>query len=405
MKQRCCPSTAGHLTDRDRELVRLVARHRVLTTDQLAALAFRNITTARHRLAVLVRLGLLRRFRPHRATGSAPWHYVLGPIGAALLGQENRDEKRWLPQVRADRQLALERSQRLGHMTGASWFFVALARHAREHGGGELLQWDSEGQASDYLYAHSRELGPRPDGLGVWAQDGRDITFLLEYDTGTEHLPQLTAKLCGYAESARTNLALTMPLLFCFLTPRREQTARKALATTRASLDLHIATAALDPRATCPACAAAWMPLHGGHPPMRLIDLGNVLPDPWRTEREYDELDPAETGLRWSRTAYDQPRHPQLTDRRFPQHPAPLERTSPAGPPTPQAPSEADPPGKKAEDLCPDQDPGRVSREQGLRAWAAALASELPPLTSSQAAAVARIAARLDARNGQKPAA
>jgi hypothetical protein len=114
-------------------------RHRVLTTDQLAALAFGNITTARHRLAVVVRLGLLRRFRPHLQTGSAPWHYVLGPIGAALLGQEDRDEKRWLPMVRADRQLALERSQRLGHLTGASWFFVALARHAREHGGGELL--------------------------------------------------------------------------------------------------------------------------------------------------------------------------------------------------------------------------------------------------------------------------
>ena len=46
-----------------------------------------------------------------------------------------------------------------------------------------------------------------------------------------------------------------------------------------------------------------------------------------------------------------------------------------------------------------------MSREQGLKAWAAALAAELPPLTSSQAAAVARIAARLDARNGQKPAA
>jgi hypothetical protein len=46
-----------------------------------------------------------------------------------------------------------------------------------------------------------------------------------------------------------------------------------------------------------------------------------------------------------------------------------------------------------------------VSREQGLRAWAAALAAELPPLTSSQAASVARIAARLDARNRQKPAA
>lgn len=58
------------------------------------------------------------------------------------------------------------------------------------------------------------------------------------------------------------------------------------------------------------------------------------------------------------------------------------------------------------EDACLDQDPGRVSREQGLKAWAAALAAELPPLTSSQAAAVARIASRLDARgNGQEPTA
>src|SRR6266581_4813013 len=53
-----------HLTGRDRELVRAVARHRVLTTGQLAALAFGSAITARHRLAVLLRLGLLRRFRP-----------------------------------------------------------------------------------------------------------------------------------------------------------------------------------------------------------------------------------------------------------------------------------------------------------------------------------------------------
>ena len=282
-------SVAGHLTDRDRELVRLVARHRVLTTDQLAALAFGNITTARHRLAVLVRLGLLRRFRPHLQIGSAPWHYVLGPIGAALLGQEDRDEKRWLPTVRADRQLALARSQRLGHMTGASWFFVALARHAREHGGGELLRWDGEGEASDYLYARRRELGPRPDGLGVWAQDGTDIAFLLEYDTGTEHHRQLAGKLPGYAEMARINMTFQVPILFCFPTPRREQAARTAMAATTASHALQIATTALDPAVTCPACGPAWMALHGGHGPMRLIGLDDVLPDPWRAARAEDE--------------------------------------------------------------------------------------------------------------------
>jgi hypothetical protein len=85
-----------------------------------------------------------------------------------------------------------------------------------------------------------------------------------------------------------------MPLLFCFPTARRERTARKALAATRASLDLQVATAALDPRVTCPACEAAWTPLHGGHAPRRLIELGHVLPDPWRTERDQNEREPRE---------------------------------------------------------------------------------------------------------------
>jgi DNA-binding CsgD family transcriptional regulator len=90
-------AASAHLTDRDRKLVRLVARHRVLTTDQLAALRFGNLTTARHRLAVLVRVGLLRRFRPHREIGSAPWHYVLGPIGAALLARKTATRRNGRP--------------------------------------------------------------------------------------------------------------------------------------------------------------------------------------------------------------------------------------------------------------------------------------------------------------------
>jgi hypothetical protein len=31
------------------------------------------------------------------------------------------------------------------------------------------------------------------------------------------------------------------------------------------------------------------MPLHGRHGPMRLIDLGDVLSDPWRLAREQEE--------------------------------------------------------------------------------------------------------------------
>ncbi|HET9896010.1 MAG TPA: hypothetical protein VFQ44_13870 [Streptosporangiaceae bacterium] len=50
---------SGRLTDRDRELIRLIARLRVLTTGHLAALGFSSAITAGHRLALLIKLGML----------------------------------------------------------------------------------------------------------------------------------------------------------------------------------------------------------------------------------------------------------------------------------------------------------------------------------------------------------
>jgi Replication-relaxation len=270
---------AARLTERDRYLVRTVAEHRVLTTDQLAALAFDNVITARHRLDALARLGALNRFRPNRATGSAPWHYLLGPLGAVLLGAEDRDDRKWLPQARAGRQVALQRSQRLAHMIGTNWFFVALAAHARQ-GAGELRTWLTGSHTTEFFYQYPISLSalaslPHPDGAGVWADSGREIAFMLEYDTGSEHLAQLTGKLDSYARLADV-LSLyheQVPLLlFCFLTSRREQTARRALAASADSLGLRIATAAIDSRVTCPA-GQVWMPIHGSYRQVRLIDL------------------------------------------------------------------------------------------------------------------------------------
>lgn len=90
-------SVSAHLTERDRELIRLVARHRVLTTGQLAAFAFGNITTATRRPSVLVRLGLCATSsRAENRLGSAALRPRPGRRGAA--GQEDCDEKggcRW----------------------------------------------------------------------------------------------------------------------------------------------------------------------------------------------------------------------------------------------------------------------------------------------------------------------
>jgi hypothetical protein len=292
-EDRAVLAAAAHLTERDRSLVRLVGEHRVLTTDQLCALGFGSIVTARHRLGVLARIGVLRRFRPHPETGSAPWHYLLGPVGAALLGAEDRDEKKWAPQVRADRQPALERSQRLGHMTGRNWFFAALAAHART-GGGELREWLNETQAAsryqDRVLVRPGDWDrlPNPDGLGTWAEHGREVTFLLEYDTGTENLSRLAGKLEGYALLAAALASVGTacpPLLFCLPGPRREQSARRALAGCADAGKLRIATAAIDPRATCPA-GPVWLPAGEASGPVRLIDLAAVMPDPWQGYRD-----------------------------------------------------------------------------------------------------------------------
>jgi hypothetical protein len=289
-------AAAGRLTPRDRQLARAVAEHRVLTTGQLAALGFGSVITARHRLAVLVQIGVLRRFRPHRQTGSAPWHYLLGPVGAALLGAEDGDDKRWLAAVRADRQLALERSQRLAHLVGVNWLFAALAARARAAGSGaELRLWLSETAAAGWLQGRAAarlawESPPRPDALGCWAEHGREVTFMLEYDTGSEHLPQLAGKLPGYGRLAQAmaDVGHACPLLlFSFPGPRREQAARHALASAEEAAALRIATTTtLDPQHASPA-GPVWLPLLPGwaRGPVALCALDAALPDPWSVYR------------------------------------------------------------------------------------------------------------------------
>jgi Replication-relaxation len=168
-------------------------------------------------------------------------------------------------------------------MTGANWFFVSLAAAARR-GGGELRTWLSDRHTAEFLYDLPISLSalaslPQPDGLAVWAEDGREIAFMLEYDTGSEYLAQPAGKLDSYARLAQvmSRYHQQLPaLLFCFLTPRREQAARRALAASTDSLNLSIATAAIDPQTTCPA-GRVWMPLHRPGRQVRLIDLGTAI--------------------------------------------------------------------------------------------------------------------------------
>ena len=243
---------AGRLTERDRELCRILSVHRVLTTRQLYDIAFPTVRRAERRLQALHGWKVLDRFRPRYWSGSAPFHWLLGPAGAAVLAAEaglDPAQSGWRPDTAA----ALARSQRLAHLIGVNGTFTSLIRAARTRPDSALAEWWSEARCT----AAWGEV-VRPDGYGVWTQDGARLPFLLEYDTGSERVGRLTSKLTGYERLARE---FGHPTWVCFLfpTPGREAAARPALAHPTVPVATAVLAAGQDPS------AAVWQPVGRGN--------------------------------------------------------------------------------------------------------------------------------------------
>lgn len=265
-------AAAPRLTGRDRFLVRLLGKHRVLTTRQVRRVAFDSEITARHRLAVLTEIGVLARFRPHREVGSAPWHYVLDALGVAVHAAEHGQEPD-RARARRDKMLAVATSQRLGHLIGVNEFFTSLMHTARcDSGDAELEQWWPEQRCRATAWGPT-DVEVTADGYGCWREHGRRVDFFLEHDTGSEHLPQLAGKLDIYAEVAA---CLTDPpwLLFQFPGVGREANARRAFTARGDFGALRIATSVAE---TSPSPAeAVWWPLHLQQRRYRLADLAGI---------------------------------------------------------------------------------------------------------------------------------
>lgn len=238
-------SAVGRLTPRDRQLCLLIAEHDVLTTRQVADVGFGSDITAQHRLTTLVAMDVFYRFRPHLPTGSAPYHYTMGPRGAQLVATEKGVAP--TSKVRLRRRTAeLEVSPRLRHLVGANGFFTSLIAHTRSTPGATLRSWWSEQRCFESFGSLVR-----PDGFGVYEEDGSAAAFFLEYDRGTETHRRLAAKLDGYR-----NLSMVQPnsnrwLLFYFESADRERRARASLRDNA----LRIATANLE---AGPPSAAVW---------------------------------------------------------------------------------------------------------------------------------------------------
>ncbi|MCP2200914.1 Replication-relaxation [Lentzea flava] len=235
----------------------LLAEHKVLTTNQIAAIEFLSVRRAQDRLRQLRELGVVFAFREsYLRGGTSQTRYALGYLGTRLIAAQ-RAEKPPAPKAYTESLERLALWPKLDHQLGVNDFFCMLAAHRnparlREAGReGEvdgLTQWWSERRCTEFFWKYlggGRDTRLRPDGYGCWEEHGRTVRFFLEHDTGTESLTKVTGKIDDYAAFPTDAFGV---LLFSVHSSRREIALRAALRRALAGGDpgFVIATAARD---------------------------------------------------------------------------------------------------------------------------------------------------------------
>ena len=215
------------------------------------------------RLGELYALDIVDRFRPQIWGSPTPFHWVLGPLGAALVAAEagvDLSDLSWRRTLAHD----LAASQRLAHLVGLNGLFTGLLRSARTLLGCALTEWWSERRC-----AHEWGEVVRPDGYGIWTDNGTTLPFLYEHDNGTERLGRLAGKLEGYARLA-AEAGHPNWVLFTFPGPRREAEARRALT----HPVVPVATTTRPPGLVPD--AAVWLPTNHTAPRLCLAQLADL---------------------------------------------------------------------------------------------------------------------------------
>ena len=197
---------------------------------------------------------------------------MLDELGAMVVAAdrgEDPDRSRW----RADKALAIGKSQRLRHLVGVNGLFSALLAEYRRREDCDLSLWWSERHCASQF-----DRLAQPDGLGVWEEAGNRVVFCLEYDRSTETLERLEKKLKSCVDLQIAS-GLAYWICFCFRHPRREAGARRVLA----QATVPVATAALGP--TQRPHEAIWAPISYEGLRLRLAELLTVPIPPESEER------------------------------------------------------------------------------------------------------------------------
>jgi hypothetical protein len=262
---------AGRLTDSDVRVCRLLADHQVLTTGLLALLLGLPPRTLQQRLARLTGLRVVERFRPHQpvGAGSAPYHYLLGETGAAVLAADGHPEGLGWDRARLLR-LAHANGQ-LTHLLAVNTLLAQLTHAARHAPGTRLVCWWPSHRCQAQW---GRLVGP--DAYARWQDPNGEVDFYLHHHPDPPPPEQLDRVLDGYNELAVAT-GITTPVLFHVASPDHEAALRQRLAGRR----LLIPVATANPSCGHPA-NPVWLPtsVPTSGPRYRLGALGH--PDPWQ---------------------------------------------------------------------------------------------------------------------------
>jgi hypothetical protein len=187
------------LTERDQRLVGLVSRFRLLSRDQLMALApFRSLTRANTRLASLVRAGLLsRKVLPvYPGKGSAQALYYLGRQSGNAL-----DSASHAPRTQV-RQIARWDLRQVEHVLAANQVLVDFLTAVQTVVPAVPTSFRSDPELRQ-IFADSALV---PDGWFAWTEGGKRFNCFVEVDLHHEGLREWRSKVLRYLEYAESGL-------------------------------------------------------------------------------------------------------------------------------------------------------------------------------------------------------
>ena len=191
------------LTDRDREIVRVVAQHRVISSDDICLLVGSSSQGILRRLQKLYHGGFLDRPSGQRAFDHARMVYALGTKGAALLARETGERP---PVDWAEKNRSLG-APFLEHTLMISRFQAALRAAARDTDDVVLERWLPDGAVRAAVMVRGESGTERipiaPDAFFTLKlanePDGQNrLHFALEADRGSMTTARFLTKARGY---------------------------------------------------------------------------------------------------------------------------------------------------------------------------------------------------------------